>query len=142
MNGETPAVSSESSEESSEAELEDGEYTATFNTDSSMFHVNEALDGKVTLTVENGQMTAHVPLVSKNIVNVFYGTAEDAQKDGADLIEPTEDTIDYGDGTTDEVYAFDIPVPALDDEYDVAIIGTKGKWYDHKVSVTDPEPAK
>jgi len=141
MNGETPAVSAEGSEDSSGAELEDGEYTATFNTDSSMFHVNEALDGKVTLTVENGQMTAHVPLVSKNIVNVFYGTKEDAQKDGADLIEPTEDTIDYGDGTTDEVYAFDIPVPALDEEYDVAIIGTKGTWYDHKVSVTDPEPA-
>ncbi len=141
MNGETPAVSAEGSEDSSGAELEDGEYTATFNTDSSMFHVNEALDGKVTLTVENGQMTAHVPLVSKNIVNVFYGTKEDAQKDGADLIEPTEDTIHYGDGTTDEVYAFDIPVPALDEEYDVAIIGTKGTWYNHKVSVTDPEPA-
>ncbi len=141
MNGESAEVGTEETEETTEAALEDGVYTATFDTDSSMFHVNEALDGKVTLTVENGVMTAHVPLVSKNIVNVFYGTSEDAQKDGADLIEPTEETIDYGDGTTDEVYAFDIPVPALDEEYDVAIIGTKGKWYDHKVSVSDPEPA-
>ena len=29
-------------------------------------------------------------------------------------------------------------MPALDEEFDVAIIGTKGKWYDHKVSVTNP----
>ena len=35
-------------------------------------------------------------------------------------------------------YGFDIPVPALDEEFDVALIGTKGKWYDHKVSVSNP----
>ena len=28
-------------------------------------------------------------------------------------------------------------MPALNEEFDVAIIGTKGKWYDHKVSVTN-----
>ena len=31
-------------------------------------------------------------------------------------------------------------VPALDEEFDVAIIGTKGKWYDHTVSVRNAEP--
>ena len=36
-----------------------------------------------------------------------------------------------------EVYAFDVPVEALDQEFDLALIGTKGKWYDHKVSVSD-----
>ncbi len=41
---------------------------------------------------------------------------------------------------TEEVYGFDIPVPALDEEFDVALIGTKGTWYDHKVSVSNPEP--
>ena len=41
-----------------EPALADGVYTADFNTDSSMFHVNEACEGKGTLTVENGQMTS------------------------------------------------------------------------------------
>lgn len=45
----------------------------------------------------------------------------------------------YKDGYEEEVYGFDIPVPALDEEFDVALIGKKGKWYDHKVSVSDPK---
>ncbi len=40
------------------AALPDGVYTAKFNTDSSMFHANEAVDGMGTLTVENGTMTS------------------------------------------------------------------------------------
>ena len=36
------------------------------------------------------------------------------------------------------MYGFDIPVPALDEEFDVALVGTKGKWYDHKVCVSNP----
>ena len=118
--------------------LADGTYTADFNTDSSMFHVNEAYDGKGILTVEKGQMTIHVSMPSKNIVNLYLGSAEDAQKDGAELLQPTTDTINYSDGTSDEVYGFDVPVPALDKEFDLALIGKKGTWYDHKVSVTNP----
>ena len=98
-------------------------------------------DGKGTLTVKDGSMTIHVSLASKSIVNLFYGLAEDAQKDGAELLQPTTDTVTYSDGLSDEVYGFDIPVPALDTEFDVALIGKKGVWYDHKVSVTDPVPA-
>jgi cobalamin biosynthesis Co2+ chelatase CbiK len=120
--------------------LEDGVYSAEFNTDSSMFHVNEANNGLGVLTVENGTMTIHISLVSKNIVNLFYGTTEDAQKEGAELLQPTTDEVTYSDGTTEEVYGFDVPVPALDEEFDVALIGTKGKWYDHKVSVSNPVP--
>ena len=119
--------------------LEDGTYTAEFDTDSGMFHVNEANDGKGELTVKDGKMTIHVSLNSKKIVNLFVGTAEDAQKDGAEILEPTTDTVTYSDGMTDEVYGFDIPVPAIDEEFDVALIGTKDKWYDHKVKVTNPE---
>ena len=118
--------------------LEDGVYTAEFDTDSSMFHVNEANDKKGELTVKDGKMTIHVSLVSKKIVNLFAGTAEDAQKDGAEIIEPTTDTVKYSDGYTEEVYGFDIPVPAIGEEFDVALLGEKGKWYDHKVSVKDP----
>ena len=66
------------------------------------------------------------------------GKAEDAQKDGAELLQPTVDTVTYSDGATEEVYGFDIPVPELDKEFDVALLGKKGVWYDHKVSVTNP----
>ena len=127
--------------EETKAPIEDGTYTAEFKTDSSMFHVNDAYDDKGTLTVKDGKMTIHISLVSKNIVNLFEGTAEDAQKDGADLIDPSETTeITYSDGSEPkEVYSFDVPVPTLDDEFDLALIGTKGKWYDHKVSVSNPE---
>lgn len=118
--------------------LEDGTYTAEFDTDSGMFHVNEANGGKGTLTVKDGKMTIHVSLASKKIVNLFVGKAEDAQKDGAEVLEPTTDTVTYSDGMSEEVYGFDIPVPVIDEEFDVALIGTKGKWYDHKVSVKNP----
>ncbi len=121
---------------------EDGVYTADFDTDSNMFHVNEACDGKGTLTVKDGKMTIHVSLVSKSILNLFAGTAEDAQKDRAEILEPTTDSVTYSDGYTEEVYGFDIPVPALDEEFDVALIGKKGKWYDHKVSVSNPVPSE
>ena len=124
------------------AALEDGTYTATFTTDGSMFHVNEAYDNKGTLTVADGQMTIHVSLVSKKIVNLFPGTAEEAQAEGAVLLEPTTDPVEYADGTTDEVYGFDIPVPASGEEFDCALVGEKGKWYDHKVMVTDPVKAE
>ena len=118
--------------------LEDGTYEAVFSTDSSMFHVNEADEGKGVLTVENGKMTIHVRLVSKKIVDVYAGTAAEAEADAAGVIEPTTDTVTYSDGDTKEVYGFDIPVPALDEEFDVAILGEKGAWYDHKVSVSNP----
>ena len=69
--------------------LEDGTYEAVFSTDSSMFHVNEADEGKGVLTVENGKMTIHVRLASKKIVNVYAGLAKDAETDAANVIQPT-----------------------------------------------------
>ena len=92
----------------------------------------------LSLTVKDGEMTIHVSLVSKTILNLFPGLAEDAQKDGAVLLQPTTDTVTYSDGLSEEVYGFDIPVPALDTEFDLALIGKKGVWYDHKVSVSNP----
>ena len=138
--GQQPKTAGEDEKSSKTSELEDGVYSVDFLTDSSMFHANEACDGKGTLTVENHKMTLHVSLTSKNILNLYPGLAEDAEKEGAELLEPTIDTVTYSDGTTEEVHGFDIPVPALDEEFDLALIGTKGKWYDHKVSVSNPEP--
>ena len=120
--------------------LEDGVYTAEFNTDSSMFRVNDTKDGRGILIVTGGRMAIHVLLLSTNIVNLYYGTAEDAQKEGAELLKPSVEYFQHSDGTWDEANSFNIPVPYLDKEYDVALIGTKGKWYDHKVSVTKVSP--
>ena len=133
------AVGTETESESAAADtLPDGVYKATFTTDGSMFHVNEAYDNKGTLTVKDSEMNIHVTLVSKKILKLYPGTAEDAQKEGAVLLEPTLDEVTYSDGTTEEVYGFDIPVPAIGQEFDCALVGEKGKWYDHKVIVTDP----
>jgi len=137
------SVSSEAPDSTeSKAALDDGTYSVDFTTDNEMFHVNEAENGKGTLTVKDGEMTVHVSLASEKILNLFAGTAADAQKAGAALLQPTKDTVKYSDGTTEEVYGFDIPVPAVDEEFDVAIVGTKGKWYDHKVKVSNPAPAE
>lgn len=129
------AASSVASSAAETAALPDGVYTAEFDTDSSMFHANEACDGKGTLTVENGQMTFHVSLASTHIVNLYLGKAADAAANASDWLQPTTDTVTYSDGTSEEVYGFDIPVAAVDADFDLAILGTKGKWYDHVVSV-------
>ena len=132
-------AASESAAASSARALEDGTYTAEFDTDSSMFHVNEASDGKGTLTVEDGQMTLHISLQSKKIVNLYVGMAADAPDHEADWLQPTTDTVTYSDGTSEEVYGFDVPVEAPDTDFQLAILGTKGKWYDHTVSVRNVE---
>ncbi|MBQ4309502.1 MAG: iron transporter [Lachnospiraceae bacterium] len=126
--------------------MEDGTYTARFETGSTMFYVNEEDHGTGVLTVENGEMTIHIRLVSKSIVNLFCGTKEDAQAEGADLLEPTVETVEYSDGTSGEVNAYDVPVPYLDEPFLVSIIGTHGNWYEHEVTVslaedeTEPMP--
>lgn len=134
--GTTEAAATETAQD--KAQLPDGVYTAEFSTDSSMFHVSEACDGKGTLTVKDGVMTIHISLGSKKILNLYPGLAEDAARDGAVLLQPTTDTVTYSDGMTEEVYGFDVPVPVIGEEFDLALIGTKGKWYDHKVKVSDP----
>lgn len=134
---ETESVS-EDSGEIPECELADGIYDVLVETGSSMFHINETMDGHGTLTVEKGRMTLHISLASKNIVNLFEGVSEDAKAENAVLVEPSVDLMTYSDGSTDEVYGFDLSVPALDTEFDVAIVGRKGNWYDHKVSVSAP----
>ena len=136
----TAASSAASVQAQSAPALADGVYQASFSTDSSMFHANEACDGKGVLTVQNGQMSIYVTLAGKGIVNLFPGTAEDAQKPGAEWLQPTLETVHYSNGTTDEANAFLIPVPYLDEEFDVALVGNNGTWYDHKVSVSDPQP--
>ncbi len=147
---ETAATSAESETDSTSADapaanaygLEDGEYTADIDTDSSMFHINEALDGKGTLTVKDGEMTIHMTLAGTGILNLYQGSAEDAQAEDAVLLEPVTDTVTYSDGSTEEVYGFDVPCPVLDEEFPVALVGKKGNWYDHTVTVSNPVKAE
>jgi hypothetical protein len=80
-------------------------------------------------------LTKH-SLASKNITNLYPGTADEAEKDSAGVLQPTTDKVTYSDGKTESVYGFDIPVDNLDEEFDLALLGKKGKWYDHKVKVT------
>lgn len=134
------AASSAASEVTETAALPDGVYTAEFDTDSGMFHANEACDGKGTLTVKDGKMTFHVSLVSKKIVNLYPGLAADAEAHKTDWLLPTTDTVTYSDGTSEEVYGYDIPVTALDEDFPLAILGSKGTWYDHTVSVRNARP--
>ena len=118
--------------------LADGVYSAVFTTDSSMFKLCETEEGRGTLTVKDGEMTIHIVLSSKNHLHLFRGSAEDAQKEGAELLDPVIDKVVYSDGFADEVHGFDVPVPYLNEDFDLALVGKKGKWYDHKVSVSDP----
>ena len=140
VSSEAASVVSAAASEPAEAALPDGVYTAEFDTDSGMFHANEACNGMGTLTVENGQMTFHVSLASKKIVNLYVGMAADAEANKADWLLPTTDTVTYSDGTSEEVYGYDIPVAAVDQDFQLALLGTKGKWYDHTVSIRNAQP--
>lgn len=123
---------------SSAAALANGEYVVSVDTDSTMFHINEADEGKGTLTVSDDGMTVHIRLASKKITKLYAGTVDEAKADPAGIIDPTTDTVTYSDGQKEEVFGFDVPVPALDTPFDVAILGSKGNWYDHKVTVSNP----
>ncbi len=129
-------------EESTSDTLADGIYYVEFDTDSSMFHVNETDDGKGIMVVDDGEMTVHVSLAGTGYINVYLGLAADAKEASEkEIIQPTTDRVTYSDGLTEEVYGFNIPVPVLDEEYDVALLGKKSQeWKDHKVSVSNPEP--
>lgn len=130
----TPGVTKDS--------LEDGTYTVDVETDSNMFHINEAMDDKGVLSVEKGEWLLFITLPSKNIVNMYMGTAEEAEaaeEKGEALIEPVAATVTYDDGTSEEVYGFEFPIDKLGEPITVAIIGTKDNWYTHEIIVSNPE---
>lgn len=104
-----------------------------------MFRVNEALNGRGTLTVNDGKMVLHVTLSGKNILNLYAGKAENAVKDEANWIAHSVDSVTYKDGSKDMVNGFDIPVPVYGSDFDLALVGKKGTWYDHKVSISEIE---
>ena len=102
-----------------------------------MFHVNEACKKRGTLTVSDGRMTIHVSLAGKKILNLYPGKASQAASDKENWLKPSLDTVKYDDGSSEEVFGFDIPVPALNEDFDCALKGVKDIWYDHRVSVSE-----
>lgn len=120
-------------------ELEDGSYMVDFDTDSSMFHVNEAMNGQARLTVKNGTAMLYLVMPSKNVLNLYEGVAEDADADEAYWINPVTALVTYDDGITEEVFGFYVPVYVMDEEFDLALVGKKEIWYDHKVSISNPQ---
>lgn len=101
-----------------------------------MFRVNEAKHDKGILSVKNGKMNIHVSLSSKRIVKLYPGFAEDAKNNENEWLNPSQDLVTYDDGFSETVYGFDIPVKFLDKEFNIALLGKKGVWYNHKVSVS------
>ena len=132
----TTAAETEPEEEAIRV-LPDGVYTVDFVTDSSMFRANEACDGKGTLTVSGGVQTLHVSLRSTNIVNLYVGTAEDAQKPGAVLLEHTVDTVTYSDGLSEEVFGFDVCGAVFGDMNVYALADGLPVWCNLMLSVMD-----
>lgn len=122
--------------------LEDGIYSAKFETDSGMFKINETKEGRGILTVKDGKMTMEIVLSGDGIVGLYEGLAKDAKNDDKNRINCSKVTVKYDDGSEEEVNSFVIDVPVLDKEFDLALIGKKEKWYDHKVIVSDVKPVE
>lgn len=122
--------------------LEPGTYSVKFDTDTpKMFGVNDYYEGRGTLTVTKDSAELYVVLKARGILKLHLGTADSARKNGAELLEPTEEVVKYDDGYTKECYSFKIPIRGkLGEEFDCAILGSKDTWYDHKVVVSDPQP--
>lgn len=132
------AITNNAEDQTDVFSLEDGVYSVKFDSDSSMFHVNEVCESRAELTVEKGSANLHLIMPSKNILNLFTGSAEDAVSEDAEIIYPGLTEIVYPDGFIEDVYTFDVPITVLNDEFDLALVGKKGTWYDHKVSISDP----
>ena len=139
MDGNGATVIVNSDEAVAADQLADGVYTVDVTTDGGMFKLSEAVEGKGTLTVKDGQMTVHFTLSGKGFTQVFVGSAEDAQKEGAAVIDAVEDTLNFSDGTTDTANGFDVPVEELNETFALAAMGKKSaKWYDHTLCVSNP----
>ena len=104
------------SAEIDDTSLVDGTYSFTIQS------TDGSLERTILITVSGGKMTIHLVMPSKSIVNLYPGLAEDAKKDGAELLQPAVEKVTYSDGMTEEVNAFDLPVPVLDQEFDTALI--------------------
>ena len=101
------------------APLADGVYTIEAVSDSKMFRVVAC-----ELTVKGGGMTAVLTLSGTGYKQMYAGTAEEAGKAEAGLIDFVEDA--------EGKYTFQVPVEALDRELSYAALGSK--WFDRTLT--------
>lgn len=104
------------------AELNDGTYSITVESDNKMFKVTDCQ-----LTVKDGKLTAAVTLSGTGYGKLFVGTGEQA------LAATDADFIPFEDVDGKYVYTFEIP--ALDEPVQVAAWSTKkSEWYDRTLT--------
>lgn len=110
--------------------LADGTYEIEIDTDSSMFHAESC-----TLKVEGGQMTATLTLPGEGFSRLCFGTIEEAETASDDVI------ADYYLNDKGK-YTFDLKVPTLDEELDIAAWGQRrDRWYQHTITFLSPAGA-
>lgn len=114
--------------------LEDGWYIAEFKTSSNELQQSESRHGKGMFYVENGMGSIRLSLTDVSVQKLFQGTAEDAKKAGAQLL----DLKDQKTGNGIPVRTGSLTVPYLDKEFDCAVLEADGSWSDHKVMVSNP----
>lgn len=122
----SPAESEEPAGEEGEAlvpisgeRIADGTYTIEVTSSSSMFRVVDAQ-----LTAAGGEMTAVLTLSGTGYEKLYMGTGEEALAD-------TDDKGIYFVEDAQGMYTYEVPVPALDQETEVAAWSIrKQTWYD------------
>jgi len=115
------------------SKLKNGKYTVSFATADKlgMIGLNDALNGKTTLTVKGGKMSVYVPMKGVGLTKAFAGTAKDAKKKGAKIINGKKVVVG-----NQEVLAFNIPVKNLNKKFPVSFYSKrKKKWYQKSVTV-------
>ncbi len=131
------ASSSASNEASvNKLNLDDGYYMATLTSQDAKFQVNTRMKGLGNLIVEDSLGNISVTLNSNDITKVFVGTAQDAQKEGASVLEARTTKFNNSNGTSEVFNAFLIPVPDIEKEYDCAYFSTDNKWHDNKIKLS------
>lgn len=115
-------------------DLEDGWYIADFKSGSNKLQQRETRHGKGEFYVENGMGRIRLSLTDVSVQKLFQGTAEDAKKAGAKLL----DLKDQKTGNGIPVRTGFLTVPYLDKEFNCAVLEADGSWSDHKVMVSNP----
>lgn len=99
--------------------LDDGTYTITVESSSSMFKVVDAQ-----LTVSGSEMTAVLTLSGTGYEKLYMGTGEEALND-------SDDKCIYFAPDAEGSYTYEVPVTALNEDIDVAAWSIrKQEWYD------------
>lgn len=102
--------------------LNEGTYSVEVKSSSSMFRIIDCQ-----LTVENGEMSAVMTLSGTGYEKLFVGTGIEADK-------ASDGDYSYFMETDEGKYCYNIPVEALDIEFDCAGFSIrKQQWYDRTI---------